>query len=373
MDLTKIIESRNWFLSRGDKIDEAESYKVHYHEAQPKFNFECPATFMTEFYNVKAHSMPFLLTEENEIISDHVWPVLSKLKAKPHKHGLWTKPWNQKNNTWLDVKVPKVSKNFNEENRYVWLPIDEDSAGNPWHIWIDMVSKFRLIEKRYAVDWRNKIAILPNRSAYFDKVAKHCFPALKYFVMPKGATWRFKHLLVPSMSNAHDGITNSNMVRWLRQKFAPKIKKQPWRKLWISRANAVARHVTNEDSLFLQLKGWEFVQLEKLPVGEQMQLFAEAKYVIAPHGAGLTNLLWCQPNTKVIEFQRRTMLSKKVYPILAHHLDLDLHTFCPNTIQRPLLANRTKPKGVKRLNDLFWFQFKYATLKKMMRLAGIEE
>ena len=49
MDFTKIIESRNWFLSRGDKIDEAESYNVHYHADQPEGHFKCPATFMTEF------------------------------------------------------------------------------------------------------------------------------------------------------------------------------------------------------------------------------------------------------------------------------------------------------------------------------------
>ncbi len=373
MNLTKIIESRNWFISRGDKIDEQQDFKVFYHPNQPNNRFTCPATFMTEFHNVQAYTMPFLLTEDNEMLSTNIWPVLDKLKAKPHKHGIWTMPWNQKNNTWLDVKIPKVAKNFNEQNTYVWLPIDEPSSGNPWHIWIDMISKFRLIEKRYAIDWRKTVAILPNKSAYFDKVAKHCFPQLKYYVMPKGETWRFKHLLVPSMSNAHDGITNGDMVRWLRQKFAPKIKKDPWRKLWISRKNAVARHVSNEEELFMKLKGWQFVQLEKLPIAEQMQLFAEAKYIISPHGAGLTNLLWSQPGTKVIEFQRGSMLSKKVYPILAHHLELDFHTFCPNIMVLPLLANRRKPKGVKRLNDLFNFTTNWGSLKKMMRMAGMDQ
>ena len=81
---TIIIESRNWFISRGDKIDEAESYNVDYHEDQPESHFKCPATFMTEFHNVKAHSMPFLLTEDNELISDHVWPVLSQARTLDH-------------------------------------------------------------------------------------------------------------------------------------------------------------------------------------------------------------------------------------------------------------------------------------------------
>ena len=368
----KIIESRNWFLKQGDQIDEAQIYNINYHKRQPQTKFECPSTFVCEFNNIKAHTLPFLITEDNEILSDHIWPILSKFKAKPHKHGLWTNPWNQKNRSTIDVKIPEVTKNFNETDTYVWLPIDKESAGNPWHIWIDMISKMRLIEKRYAVDWRNKIAILPNKSAYFDKVARHCFPDLKYYVMPQNSTWRFKHLLVPSMSNAHDGITNGDMVRWLRHKFAPKITKKPFRKLWISRKNAVARNVIDEEKFFMLLKGWEFVQLEKLPVGEQMQLFAEAKSIIAPHGAGLTNLLWCAPDTKVLEFQRETMLSKKVYPVLASHLELKFTTDCPSIQRGELLPNGRKPAGVKRLNDLFEFKFGWIWLANSIKKANIE-
>jgi hypothetical protein len=370
--LTKIIESNNWFLKRGDKIDNGDVYKVDYHKDQPFRVFSSPPTFMIEFNNVKAHTLPLLHTEDNEIISDHIWPILSKFKAKPYKHGLWSMPWNQKNRSHIDLKIPEVSKTFNEQDTYVWLPIDKESAGNPWHIWIDLISKFRLIEKRYGRSWQSIVPILPNRSAYFDKVAKHCFPNLKYYVMPRGETWAFKHLLVPSMSNAHDGITNADMVRWLRHKFSPKIKVKPFRKLWISRKNAVARHIQNEQALFMKLKGWEFVQLEKLPIGKQMQIFAEAKSIIAPHGAGLTNLLWCQSGTRILEFQRDTMLGKKVYPVLAHHLDLPFTTRCPDIKEEELIDGK-KPPGVKRLNDLFKFDLQWTYLKNSMEEAGIKE
>ena len=120
------------------------------------------------------------------------------------------------------------------------------------------------------------------------------------------------------------------------------------------------------------LKGWEFVQLEKLPVGEQMQLFAEAKSIIAPHGAGLTNLLWCAPDTKVLEFQRETMLSKKVYPVLASHLELKFTTDCPSIQRGELLPNGQKPAGVKRLNDLFEFKFGWIWLANSIKKANIE-
>ena len=34
----------------------------------------------------------------------------------------------------------------------------------------------------------------------------------------------------------------------------------------------------------------------------QLDLFQHAKIVLGPHGAGLTNMLWCQNGTSIIEF-----------------------------------------------------------------------
>jgi hypothetical protein len=69
--------------------------------------------------------------------------------------------------------------------------------------------------------------------------------------------------------------------------------------------------------------------------------------VISTHGAGLTNLLWCQPGTKVIEISQKELLEKKVYPVLSHHLGLSHHVILAKKI--PIAGN--KIKGVKRKKD----------------------
>lgn len=74
-------------------------------------------------------------------------------------------------------------------------------------------------------------------------------------------------------------------------------------KIYISRANAYIRKVINEQELMDILKplGFEVVDLENMSVKEQALCLHRAEVVISPHGAGLTNLVFCEPGTKVIE------------------------------------------------------------------------
>ena len=47
------------------------------------------------------------------------------------------------------------------------------------------------------------------------------------------------------------------------------------------------------------------VRLEGLGLGEQIDLFAGARLVVAQHGAALANLVWCSPQTRVLEIVPR--------------------------------------------------------------------
>jgi len=365
--IVKNISSIEYFLQRGEPIDMTYRYNVNYHSLAPKTSFDSPHTFVAEFRNIRANSCPLLITEENEMLTEHIWPLLHKYKFKPDSnHKLWKKgEWSKK----MDVDIPPITKSFAEPYKYFWLPIDKESAENPWHIWIDVISKFRLIEKRYGFDYENQIYIMSHRSHYFDKVAKLLFPALKYYVMPENTTWHFDHLIVPSMSNTDDGVLAPDLPSWLRHKFAPRGHNQN-KKIWISRANSKTRKVVNEQEMLLMLKGWDIVKLETLGIEEQMSLFASAEVVVAPHGAGLVNLLWCNSLTKVIEFQDKQMLSKKVYPLLSYHLGLAHLTYVTKTVLVPMDKNK-KPTGVKRKNDLINFEINTTDLLKFFTKHNI--
>jgi capsular polysaccharide biosynthesis protein len=72
-------------------------------------------------------------------------------------------------------------------------------------------------------------------------------------------------------------------------------------RLYIARRQT--RRVANQAELeaFLRARGFDTHNLENLSVDQQIDLFAQAEWVVAPHGAELGNLLFCRPGTKVLE------------------------------------------------------------------------
>jgi len=159
------------------------------------------------------------------------------------------------------------------------------------------------------------------------------------------------------MSNSHDGVIVPPMAPWLRHFKGLKNLKgvKPHRKIVVLRPEAKTRRMINSDELLLKLKGWETVALENLSIKDQMKTFAEASHVLAAHGAGMVNLLWCQPGTKVIEVQDRNMLHKKVYPLLSHNLNLEHKLYLADVVPIPR-ENGAKVQGVKRFSDMINFK-----------------
>lgn len=75
-------------------------------------------------------------------------------------------------------------------------------------------------------------------------------------------------------------------------------------KIYISRKDTPHRKMENEDLLIekLEERGYTSITLTGKSVVEQISIFENAKYIIAPHGAGMTNIMFCKPHTRVLEF-----------------------------------------------------------------------
>jgi capsular polysaccharide biosynthesis protein len=90
-------------------------------------------------------------------------------------------------------------------------------------------------------------------------------------------------------------------------------------KLYVSRAKARRRRVVNEAELesTLGALGFETVFLEEMPWTEQIRRFSAAREIVAAHGAGLANLVFCGKGTRVVELFNRDYVNPCFWRVAA--------------------------------------------------------
>ena len=73
--------------------------------------------------------------------------------------------------------------------------------------------------------------------------------------------------------------------------------------LYVSRRKARKRRLVNEQALEDELSsvGFSIVHPEDTPFKDQIALFSKAQFIVAPHGAGLSNIVWADPPCRVLE------------------------------------------------------------------------
>lgn len=89
----------------------------------------------------------------------------------------------------------------------------------------------------------------------------------------------------------------------LVQDAAPVTRQVPGRKVYISRSKATRRRLVNEEEVWplWERAGFERVLMEELTVEDQVALMRETAVLAGPHGAGLTNMVFCPPGAQVVE------------------------------------------------------------------------
>ncbi len=121
------------------------------------------------------------------------------------------------------------------------------------------------------------------------------------------------------------------VCEFLRNTFAPPAETNTSKisRVFISRRSASYRRILNEEELYplLEQEGFTIIQAETLSFAQQIALFKGADVILAPHGAGLANLVFCRPGTKVVEiFPPRFPCT--CYWTLSSVVHLDYYSLC---------------------------------------------
>lgn len=129
--------------------------------------------------------------------------------------------------------------------------------------------------------------------------------------------------------------------------------------IYLSRQKAQRRRIVNEQEVvaFLTEKGFSVVYAEDYTLDEQICIFSRAEFVVAPHGAGLTNILHCKPGTKILEIFDSTII-RRCYWSLANALDLSYVCFMGKHVHHDLKGEGDIQIDMKEFRPKFiaWFE-----------------
>jgi capsular polysaccharide biosynthesis protein len=183
------------------------------------------------------------------------------------------------------------------------------SAGNYFHWMYDSLTKLAILKESGIVP---DYYLVPSMSKEFQKqtLKELGISTDRVIDFSKYHHIQAKQLIVTnSAGDVENDYVYQNIhypdwaVNFLRNAFVGEKHNFGNRKIYISRADAGYRKIINEQEIseiFRQL-GFEIHHLSNLSIREQVELFASADVVVSPHGAGLANIAFCRPGSKVLE------------------------------------------------------------------------
>ena len=186
-------------------------------------------------------------------------------------------------------------------------------SNNFWHWTVDTLTQLEGVEYYYQqTGIKPKLIVESNLRSWQKDSLKLLGYEEKYLIIWQDFRRTFNKLIVPSFRRSYEEIHGEISVtacQWLRQKILSNVSRTEsdlgvaealrdrvsfTSKIFISRRKALGRRIANENEVIeaLELLGFSTYILEEMSYVEQVKLFAQAKVIVAPHGAGLTNLIF---------------------------------------------------------------------------------
>jgi capsular polysaccharide biosynthesis protein len=127
-------------------------------------------------------------------------------------------------------------------------------------------------------------------------------------------------LIVPSHSSRHEAVP-SWAIQFLRQRFLRQSLAGDQKKLFLDRGAAKRRTIFNQGEVhkYLRDRGYTVVDSAWLSFQEQVSLFSGARSIVSCHGAGLANLCFVEPGTRLLEIFS-PYYTPEYFRVLSEHL-----------------------------------------------------
>ena len=212
-------------------------------------------------------------------------------------------------NTQLVNALMKSSEPVELQGRVVLL--GARGAHNYYHWLLDIVPKLNALQAAGFRITTDDTFVVPHSKPAFARALLAQYGVTPQQIFESESITPFlaaEQLVVPYLSNTMGYSMGSWIPGALQQSMLQHspVDLQSDLKIYISRdaKTAAGRTVGNQSEVeaYFSQCGFEIVFPERHSVVQQAQLFAKASVVAGPHGAGLSNLVYCAPGTKVFEF-----------------------------------------------------------------------
>jgi len=218
--------------------------------------------------------------------------------------------------------TPYIKKKLN--GRVLSLLIGGAGNSNYWHWLLDVLPK---------------LFILENSKFYKNNIDYYLFPGLEerfqnetLDILNIKKSKRFsskfyRHIEADNIISTSHPYTllndpekdSLNIPKWIFE-FLKKIfltesikqnshKKKYPKKIYISRKDGISlRYIINEKEVCEKLRehNFEEIVLSNYSITDQIEIFYNADFVAGLHGAGFANIIFCKPETKILEFRPNT-------------------------------------------------------------------
>lgn len=252
--------------------------------------------FVCEIVNAEIiGSSPVAFDRDRQLILETTLPIFSSIEAHIAKN--------------VSIKT-LISSQLSRKNRQPAIEaaciFTNPWSNNFWHWTVDNLTQLEAIEYyQQQTGIKPKLIVAKNLRSWQRDSLKLLGYNEDNLIIWQDFRRTVNKLIVPSFRRSYDEIHGEISVsacQWLRQKILSNISKQESDfssfspKIFISRSKALGRRIANEDEAIeaLQPLGFTTYILEEMSYLEQVKLFAQAKVIVAPHGAGLTNLIFAE-------------------------------------------------------------------------------
>lgn len=233
---------------------------------------------------------------------------------------------NLKKNITLKNGTPKRYNKIN--SRVFSLLCGVDANHNYYHWFFDSLSKFFIFRKCYNFR-KDDFFLVPNLKHNYQ------IQSLKMLNIKNILnSYNLKHIKAKKIISLNFTPIKINHPRWIieemKNNFISRIKRSNKQnlKIFINRTgiNSAARDVSNKKELiiFLKKKNFLIIDPSTLSFNDEIRLFNSAKIILGIYGAALTNVIFCQNRTHVIELKNNK--TDNLYKNITKNLKLNYHS-----------------------------------------------